>query len=131
MDRTKETAKIQARAQKAWEKFQELFPRLLRRKCPIIILNGRYTTSAGMCYQELHVIHLSLKYYLFNKREMLEDTLIHELAHSVDFCLNGLDTKLQGHGPKWQNIMLEYGLKPTRYHEMTIPKISLKEMLAL
>ena len=131
MDRIKETAKLQAHALRAWDVFIELYPRLAKFDCPKIVLNGRFYKTAGMAYTTLNRIDLSLKYYLFHRKHMINDTLIHELAHQVDANLHGEEnTKaLQGHGETWCKIMTDYGLKPNRYHELAIPNMKRSEML--
>jgi len=131
MDRKKITAKLQAHAQSAWETFIEIYPRLARFDCPKIVLNGRYTRSAGMCFYTLNKIDISLKYYLFHENHILTNTLVHELAHQVDYNLNGEDNKLQGHGVKWQKIMTDYGIPADRFHTMAIPNMKLSEMVEL
>lgn len=133
MDRIKETAKLQAHARAAWNNFIEIYPRLVKFDCPRITLNGRFSKAAGMCYMEDNHIALSLKYYIFNQKHIITDTLVHELAHQVDYNLHGLkDMKaLQGHGPKWQKIMNDYGLPADRYHTLSIPNMKLSEMLEI
>ena len=131
MDRIKETAKIQAIAETVWENFTEIFPKLAKFDCPKIVLNGRFSSHAGMCYYELNKIDISLKYYLVHKAHILADTLVHEIAHQVTYNLHGEDScrKLQGHGVEWCDVMVKYGLEPNRYHKMVIPKMKLQEMI--
>lgn len=131
MDRIKETKLLNARAARAWDVFIELYPRLVKFDCPIIVLNGRFTKTAGMAYTTLNKIDISLKFYLFHRNHILNNTLIHEIAHQVDSNLYGEEnTKaLQGHGPTWCKIMNDYGLPADRYHSLSIPDLKLSEML--
>lgn len=133
MDRFKETQKIQDHAQRVWDLFIEIYPRLVKFDCPKIVLNGRFTKSAGMCYYELNKIDISLKYYIFNETHIITDTLVHELAHQVTYNLYGGEScrKLQGHGVEWCKVMSDYGLEPNRYHTLAIPNMKLSEMLEL
>lgn len=131
MNRDQETKKLQAHAQKAWETFCEIYPRLVKFDCPKIVLNGRFSRTGGMCYFTINKIDISLKFYIFNPNIIINDTLIHELAHQVDYNLNGEKgmKALNGHGDNWQKIMNDYGLPANRFHFMTIPNMKLSEML--
>lgn len=133
MDRIKETAKYQAHAASVWDTFIEIYPRLVKFDCPKIILCGRLSRSGGLCFYTLNKIKVSLKYYLFFGHGPLMDVIIHELAHQVDYNLNGPDNMKaeNGHGINWQNIMIKYGAKPDRYLALIMPKMTLAELMEL
>lgn len=89
---------------------------------------------AGKAYPHKNLIRLHSEFLARNLKDMLEDTIPHEIAHLLTRKLYGsLRTRLvQGrpvrervlpHGKEWQAIMLAvFGLTPTRCHNyaMTI-----------
>ena len=46
--------------------------------------------------------------------------LPHEMAHQADFNLFGDSEKNCGHGRKWCEIMVRYGLPANKYHSMEL-----------
>ena len=133
MNRQATQQALQAKAHRIWDKFTRSFPKLRDFVCPTILLNGRYTRSAGMCYYEQNRIDISLKYFLFHENIVSNDILIHELAHQVQYNIYGKKAMkaLNGHGIEWQNIMKIYGAKPDRFHYLSIPPMKLAEMMEI
>lgn len=115
-----ETQTIQNYAEKLWDSYIELFPKLAKFDCPKIVLCNRLTRTAGKNYQPNNKIHLGNKFFIKHKKEMLTVILPHELAHQIDWNLFGFSEKNCGHGKKWQEIMLKLGLPPNKYHSMEL-----------
>ena len=115
-----DTKKIQALAESLWEEYCEIFPRLVRFDCPTITRNNRFTRTAGCCYQPDNRIDLGSKFFAKNERAMLTVILPHELAHQIDYDLNGDSEKKCGHGKAWCDIMLKIGLPANPYHSLEI-----------
>lgn len=115
-----EIKQIQTLTEQLWEDYSLLFPRLVRFDVPVIVRNNRFTRTAGCCYQEINTIHLGWKFFPKNGREMLTVILPHELAHQIDFNLNGVSDKKCGHGKKWCDIMVKLGLPANKFHSLTI-----------
>lgn len=133
MNRVQETQKLQSYAETVWEVAAEIFPALVKFDCPQIVLNGRYTRVAGMSFYMLNKIDISLKYYIFHKKQVINTILVHELAHQITYNLYG-DKAMKaenGHGIEWQFVMLKLGQTPNRFHELSIPNMKLSEMLEL
>lgn len=103
-----------------WGTLCESYPKLVRFDQPRIILNNRFTRTAGCCYQEENVINLGTKFYAKNLVAMNTIILPHEIAHQADFNLFGLSEKKCGHGKKWCKIMVELGLPANKYHSLEI-----------
>jgi predicted SprT family Zn-dependent metalloprotease len=53
---------------------------------------------------------------------MMDVILPHEIIHQADFNLFGESEKICGHGEKWCEIMVNYGLPANPYHTMEIPR---------
>lgn len=119
-----EQAKFEAwlnhHAAKLWDEYCEIFPKLVKCDVPRIVLNNRFTRTAGCCYQDQNIIHLGTKFFAKNNAEMLAVILPHEMAHQIDFNLYGISEKKCGHGKMWQKIMVQLGLPADRYHSLVI-----------
>lgn len=103
-----------------WERFIEYYPALVKFDPPKMVLCNRLTRTAGKTYQEVRKIHLANKFFARNRVEMLKIILPHELAHQVDFDLFGESEKKCGHGKKWQEIMVKFGIPANKYHSLVI-----------
>jgi predicted SprT family Zn-dependent metalloprotease len=111
---------LQNYAEKLWESYTEVFPALVRFDCPRVELNARFKVTAGMCYVQENRVQLSTKHLAKFEHEMLTDTLPHELAHQIDYNLNGWPKNNRWHGKSWVIIMAQLGLNPSTYHEMKL-----------
>lgn len=113
---------IQKIADTQWDRFCELFPKLVRFDTPKIVLNNRIYRTAGRCWVERNEIDLSSKLLANpkNKLAMLHVILPHELAHQVDFNLNGMPKNNRWHGRTWSEIMVKFGLPANPYHTLEI-----------
>jgi predicted SprT family Zn-dependent metalloprotease len=108
-----------------WDNLCELYPRLTRHNPPIIEINGRLYRTAGMCHQEDNIIELGYKFFLYSPdyaKNMVNTILPHEIIHQVDYNLNGLSELKCGHGIKWCEIMINYGLPANKFHSMEIKR---------
>lgn len=67
-------------------------------------------SALGLCRPHRRTIYLST-YYLDKVSEVeTMDTILHEIAHALEFVRHGTS----GHGPKWKAICVEVGAKPLR-----------------
>ena len=111
---------IARKTEKIWDEFCESYPRLVWYNPPKIVLCNRLTKCAGKNYQEENRIHLGNKFFANNNATMFAVILPHELAHQADWDLFGESEKSCGHGKKWVEIMVNYGLPANKYHSMEL-----------
>lgn len=107
-----------------WDSLCEMYPNLAKFDCPKIQLNGRLWRTAGKCYQEENFIELGTKFFNNPKNcdTMVNVILPHEIIHQADWNLFGESEKICGHGRKWLEIMVQYGLEPEPHHSMDIKR---------
>jgi SprT protein len=74
--------------------------------------------SAGMAYFRTGLIGLSSR--VLDDSEKLRLTLVHEYAHLLAVDRHG--RKAAGHGPLWQNVMIELGAAPTVRHRYQVER---------
>ena len=103
-----------------WVKYTKIFSGLSKFESPKIILNNRFTKTAGCNHQALNQIELASKFFIRNQNAMLAVILPHEIAHQIDFNLYGVSDKRCGHGETWCNIMVKIGLPADKYHHLEI-----------
>ena len=122
MDRKKLLQTLNVQAGAVWDSLCEMYPDLTKFDCPKIVLNGRFWRTAGQCHQEENFIELGFKFFQDQKNyaTMLNVILPHEIIHQADYNLFGLSEKNCGHGEKWREIMVNYGLPPEKHHTMDI-----------
>ena len=65
------------------------------------------------CRRYQHHIRYNLDIAAANLEGFLARTVPHEVAHIVDYFMNGYSSH---HGKKWKQIMVDFGLEPTRCH---------------
>ncbi|EIC20156.1 SprT family zinc-dependent metalloprotease [Thiorhodovibrio frisius] len=53
--------------------------------------------------------------------EFIDQTVPHEIAHWLTFCLYG--RKARPHGPQWRQLMVLFGAEPRRCHEYDLDDI--------
>lgn len=111
---------VQHEAGKIWVRYTKLYSGLLNFSMPEIKLNGRLTKTAGRCFMESNFIDLGTKFFDKHHRRMLGEILVHEIAHQIDYNLNGIPAGNRWHGRNWQKIMLAYGVDPVTYHDMEL-----------
>lgn len=124
MDRKQLLKMLNSQAVMVWDSLCEIYPDLTKFDCPKISLNGRFWRTAGICLQEENKIELGTKFFgsLKNRDIMLNVILPHEIIHQADFDLFGESEKNCGHGEKWCEIMVQYGLEPNPYHSMDVKR---------
>lgn len=69
--------------------------------------------ALGICKVNRETLRASIelsKYMIGNDKKHIEETLLHEIAHGIDYERNGTSS----HGYKWQKIMRELGQEPNR-----------------
>ena len=116
-------AGLNARGNIIWNKLQVIHPKLKSMDCPNIILNNRFTATAGMAYQSDRRIEMATKFIIHSAEYyaiMFNVILPHELAHIADYDLFGESNKKCGHGDNWKMIMVQLELKPDKYHSMRL-----------
>ena len=124
MDRTKLIKLLKAETEIIWDSLCEMYPDLAKFDCPKIRLNNRFWRTAGICDQEKNIIELGTKFFQTKKNcdTMVDVILPHEIIHQADFNLFGESEKNCGHGEKWREIMVNYGLEPNPYHSMEVKR---------
>ena len=125
MDKTILTRLLKRESQMVWDSLCEIYPALVFHDCPKIFLNGRLWRMAGYCEQENNEIFLGYKFFAHSKKfahTMIDVILPHEIIHQADFVLFGESEKNCGHGKKWCEIMVNYGLDPEPFHTMDIKR---------
>ena len=123
MDRKQLTKQLNNQTLIIWDNLCELYSPLTKYNPPIIEVNGRIYRTAGRCHQEDNLIHMGYKFFLYSKgfyNNMFNIILPHEIIHQADYNLFGLSEAKCGHGIKWQEIMISYGLSPDKHHNMWI-----------
>jgi predicted SprT family Zn-dependent metalloprotease len=108
-----------------WDNLCEMYSPLTSFNPPIIELNGRLYRTAGRCHQEDNVIQLGTKFltHSIEYRDIMTEIILpHEIIHQADYNLFGLSEAKCGHGKKWQEIMINYGLEPNPFHSMEIKR---------
>ena len=111
---------INLRARAIWDILCEIRPRLRRFPTPRVELSNRLWVTAGECYQLERRIVLGNKFIKKYRAKMLQVILPHELIHQADYDLYGESEKKCGHGKRWAQLMIEYGLEPEPYTTMTV-----------
>jgi predicted SprT family Zn-dependent metalloprotease len=106
-----------------WDALCEMYPKLCKFNPPVIKLCARLWRTAGMCHQDDRIVKIGYKFFLHSdnySKQMVSQILPHEIIHQADFDLFGESEKICGHGEKWREIMVQYGLKPDAHHTMEI-----------
>lgn len=123
MDKKALLTLIQRETVMIWDSLCEIYTPLVHYNEPKVELNGRFWRTAGQCFQAENRIQIATKFF-FHKTEyrdyMINVILPHEVIHQADFNLFGESEKICGHGKKWCEIMVKYGLPAEKYHHMEI-----------
>ena len=75
-------------------------------------------TTAGYAQYDIHTVKLNPVFLMENTRDMIEDTIPHEVAHLVVYAVYfvRMRTYPKPHGNEWKSVMFALGLNPTRCH---------------
>ena len=111
---------LQKMAEKLWDEYAETFPALLHFDCPKVTINNRFTKTAGCNRTETNHIEMAGKFLAKFEWNMLNVILPHELAHQIDYNLNGWHKGKLHHGKTWVVIMVKLGQNPEPYHRMVL-----------
>ena len=115
-----DTKTLQSIAETLWQDYCEIFPALVKFDCHKIVLNNRFTVTAGCNHSDDNIVHLGAKFFKKFSRNMIDVILPHELAHQIDHDLNAPKLGSRHHGKIWQEIMVKIGQNPAAYHTMEI-----------
>jgi len=99
-----------------WNKLLNMYGLKIKTQ-PAIIINNRFKTTGGVCKADIRVIELSSEMFYYNQAEYVKVIIPHEAIHLADWDLHNNI----GHGPTWKRLMVEYGLKPDRFHTLHNP----------
>ena len=120
MDRAIVLSNLRAHANTIWDIFCTIYPTLANNAMPEIKLNNRFTVTAGICHVGYNTIEIGYKFMEKHSEEIFNIVLPHEIAHQIDFNLNGYPKNNRWHGTTWKNIMISFGLEPRTYHNMEL-----------
>lgn len=85
--------------------------------------------SAGQARFEAHgggLIRFNPWLLLRHGEEFIEQTVPHEIAHWLIFCLYG--RKARPHGAEWRQLMVLFGVEPKRCHEYDLDDIPRRQV---
>jgi predicted SprT family Zn-dependent metalloprotease len=125
MDKKALLTLIERESEMIWDSLCEIYPTLVAYDVPKVKLNPYFWRCAGICLQEKNVIELGYKFFKNGNKNfnyMIDVILPHEIIHQADFNLFGESEKICGHGEKWCEIMVNYGLPADKFHTMEIPR---------
>lgn len=114
------TETLQQLTNELWEQYCEVFPKLVKFDPPKIVLNNRFTRCAGCCHTADNRIDLGAKFFAKHAKNMVNVILPHEIAHQIDYNLNGWYDRKLHHGKQWRAIMEKMGQNPAAYHSMEL-----------
>ena len=100
-----------------WNRYCDIFPKLVRSRVPSVRLNNRLKTCGGRIFTETRECELSSEMFYYNQKEYFDIIIPHELAHQVDWDL----FKGSGHRASWKGVMVAYGIPPDTYHNLINP----------
>lgn len=96
---------------------------------PTVVYKSR-GTNAGTAYLQRWEIELQVVLMNENGTEFVDSTVTHELAHLIDYKINGRQTEWRGrrrvnivHGPTWKRIMVDLGENPERTHSYDVSSV--------
>jgi len=92
------------------------------------------THSAGSANSSLWRIRLNPVLLVENPDEMIDDTVVHELAHLITDATTHIPEytgwsrpkRTPHHGRSWKNTMRMFGVEPTRCHTMDVSSLPAK-----
>ena len=125
MDKKALLTHLQRETVMIWDTLCELYTPLVHYNEPKVELNPYIWRTAGQCFQEENRIQMGYKFFKAKTEyfhTMMDVILPHEIIHQADWNLFGKSEKICGHGAKWREIMVNYGLEANPHHTMEISK---------
>jgi predicted SprT family Zn-dependent metalloprotease len=113
---------LQNLTDKLWLEYCETFPKMIRFNAPIVTINNRLSKTAGRNFMEENKIEMSGKFLAQFQSNMLRVILPHEIAHQIDWNLNGWYERKPHHGKDWITVMCKLNQAPNPYHNMILAK---------
>jgi len=120
MNKAQLTQALQARLDEVWGIYCDINIQLIRFAKPSIELNGRLSKTAGRCFMQTNHIEIGTKFLIAHYDQIMTQTVPHEIAHQIDYNLNGIPAGNRWHGSSWQRIMRQLGVNPETYHDMVV-----------
>lgn len=106
-----------------WHKATQLWPALMSKKVPTVVINPHLRTTAGRAFFDSNMVDFNKTLMEANKEYFINDTIPHELAHIIAFVLFGDD----GHGAKWYEVFERMVGRPVeRLHSMDVSAVKRK-----
>ena len=103
----------------AWDKLVSVYGRKALGDKPRIVINRRLKSTAGRAWLQDGVIDISERLMLDFPREVIMQTIPHEVAHIAALRVRGYGLKRgESHGAPWVEMMRALGLNPAIYHTM-------------
>jgi len=100
-----------------WHKAIQLWPALMSKPMPQVVINPRLRTTAGRAFFDRNMVDFNKSLMETNKEYFIQDTIPHELAHIIAFVLFGDD----GHGADWRRVLEALTGRPAeRLHSMDV-----------
>ncbi len=91
-------------------------------------------STAGVAHLGKDKISLNGQLLVENEDEMINETTGHEVAHMIDFWVNGVNYYWKGnrrcqdqHGENWKSVMRLIGQDPTRCHDMDVSSVRIRK----
>ena len=115
----------------AWDKLTAVYGRKALGDKPRIVINRRLKSTAGRAWLQDGVIDISERLMLDFPREIIMQTIPHEVAHIAALRVYNYGLKRgESHGAPWVSMMQALGLDPAIYHtmlEQRAVKLTLKD----
>ena len=113
MNREEVRELLRKETERWWEHAIVLYgKRRIQGRPPTTSFELRGLTAGRACVQQHHNRY-NLDIATANLEGFLAQTVPHEVAHIVDYFMHGCSSH---HGKKWKQIMVDFGLEPTRCH---------------
>ena len=111
---------MQALAEYYWREYIKVFPKLKDFDCPKIVINNRLSRVIAYNRSEENIINMGGKFMVNNLDAMKTLILPHELAHQIDYNLNGWTKGDRHHRRSWKIIMVKIDQAPELYYNLEI-----------
>ena len=109
---TEQVKRVTDKVKEVYAKAEVEFKREFKLPLVGFRLMGR---TAGWAYYVENKIEFNSVLLVENEKDMLEDTVVHEIAHLISWQVYGREGR--GHGWMWKSVMNRLGVEPTRCHD--------------